>query len=132
MDEQVGTVELLRERIYPLDPQTADHMLSTSVVVPAGIYPVYRDVMAYYWMMTGRINARGTPKIGDGIFSVVCRDEATGPVVIFPSMRFGPRQFTTFMAEPTCIEDHPDQRLRFILTEPHVEELKRLASEKGH
>jgi hypothetical protein len=113
---QIGTVELLTVRIYPLDPETADHPLSTSVVVESGTYPVYRQVDAYYWIMTGHVNARGATKIGDGMFTLAEWDAPSGPEVKFPSRRYGPEQFADFLAESVCTEGHPDQRLRFALT----------------
>lgn len=111
--EIVGTVEVLRRRVYPLDPATGDHPLSTSVVVEPDTFPVFRDVDAYYWMMTGRINARHR-KIGDGLFVMGGQDEGEGPTVTFPSPRFGPEQLAELLAEPTCTEGDPAQRLRFI------------------
>lgn len=124
MTEQIGTVEVLRTRVYPLDPEMGREPLATTVVVEPGTYPVYRDFDAYYWMMTGRINARGSTKIGDGLFSMLNRDEASGPEVTFPSRRYGPDEWTDFIAEPTCTEGHPEQRLRFVVIEP-VEEMFR-------
>jgi hypothetical protein len=111
--EIVGAVELLRQRVYPLDPNTGDHALSTEVVVEPGTFPVYRDADAYFWLMTGCLNGRSR-KIGDGLFVMGGQDEGHGPSVTFPSPRFGPEQMREFMAEPTCTEGDPDQRLRFI------------------
>jgi hypothetical protein len=113
--EPVGAVEILRLRIYPLDSETADHDLSTSIVVEPGAYPLYRYMDAYFWMMTGRINRRGFTKIGDGLFGMSGSDEPIGPLVTFPSQRFGPEQLADLMAEPSATEGHPDQRLRFRL-----------------
>lgn len=64
--EQVGTVEVLRARVYPLDP-TSDSVLRTTVYVEPGVYPVYRKCDAYRWMMSGKVNERNE-KIGDGLF----------------------------------------------------------------
>lgn len=111
----VGTVELLRARVYPLDPETADHLLSTEVFVEPGVYPLYREMDAYYWMMTGRINRRGSTKVGDGIFMLSTKDEAAGPEVVFPSRRYGATEFDDLMAHPTATEGHPDQRLRVLV-----------------
>jgi hypothetical protein len=108
---QCGTVEIFRVRIYPLDPETGDHPLSTEVVVQPGIYPLYREMDAYYWMMTGRINGR-VKKICDDMFAVQLWDEASGPEVTFPSRRYGVEQWADLKAEPTCTDEHPDQRIR--------------------
>jgi hypothetical protein len=116
MSEQVGTVEILVTRVYVLDAETAEHPLATSVVVGPGTYPLYRDFDAYYWVMTGRINARGSTKIGDGLFMLGQGDAATGPEVMFPSTRFGLEQWTSFTAEPVCTEGAPAQRLRIRVT----------------
>ncbi len=118
MDEQIGTVEVLKVRVYPLDAETGRNPLATEVVVQPGTYPLYRDFDACYWMMTGRINGRGPVKIGDGMFMMTGSDEASGPEVTFPSQRFGPEQWADFTAEPTCTEGHPGQRLRILVNEP--------------
>lgn len=111
---QAGTVEVLRVRIYPLDPATGDHALSTEVVVPPGVYPVYRDGDAYFWMLTGQINTRSR-KIGDGLLVMGGSDGGDGPTVTFPSRRYGPVQLAEFMDDPMCTEGDEAQRLRFDL-----------------
>lgn len=115
--KKVGTVELLTERIYPLDAVAVECRDRTTVVVEPGVYPVYRDIDAFYWMMTGRINGRGFKKIGDGMFEMRASDSAAGPEVTLPSARFGVDQFRKFLAEPTCTEGDGQQRLRFTLAE---------------
>jgi hypothetical protein len=120
---QVGTVEILRTRIYPLDSQTDDNPLSTTVVVDPGVYPLFRYFDATYWMMTGRINGRGIDKIGDGLFTMNCSDAPSGPEVRFPSRRFGPDEWAELLAEPTCTEGAPEQRLRINVYAPARAEL---------
>jgi hypothetical protein len=117
-DEQVGTVEILKARVYPLDPEMNDQPLATTVVVDVGTYPLYRHIDAYYWMMTGRINSRGFTKMGDGLFAINDGDAPAGPEVTFPSPRFGPEQWADFIAEPVCTEGHPAQRLRVRTVSP--------------
>jgi hypothetical protein len=73
--EQVGTIEILRLRVYPLDPAATDDGHRTTVCVQPGTYPIYRDFDAYYWLMTGQINNRGFHKFGDGLFSLVEGDD---------------------------------------------------------
>jgi hypothetical protein len=115
--ERIGTIEILNARIYPLDPQTDSHPLSTSVFVPPGVYPVYRVTEAYYWIMTGRVNAMNPEKIGDGLFVMQHGDAPTGPEVTFPSRTYGQKEFGELLVAPVCTEGHPAQRLRFTLTE---------------
>jgi len=115
--QQVGTVEVLRTRIYPLDPKTGDHPLATTVVVEPGTYPLYGYVDTVFWMMTGRINSFGFDKIGDGMFTMNLADAPEGPEVTFPSPRYGPEQWVEFITSPVCTEGHPDQRLRIQKTE---------------
>jgi hypothetical protein len=110
-DIEIGTVEVLNTRVYPLDPNNHDN-LATTVVVNPGTYPLYRHHDAMYWMMTGQINRNGFDKIGDGLFLMGAGDVGEGPEVRFPSPRFGPEQWAKFLTEPFCTEGHPDQRLR--------------------
>jgi hypothetical protein len=113
--ELAGTVEILRLRIYPLDPQTADQPLATSVAVEPGVYPVYRKADAYCWVMTGRLNER-QEKIADGLFVMHRGDNPSGVEVQFPSRIRGAEEFAELLAHPTC-QPGPDQRLRFSLNE---------------
>jgi hypothetical protein len=115
--EQVGTVELLALRVYPIDPYASADLMPnrTEVAVEPGIYPVYRKYDAYRWVMRGRINER-TAKIGDGLFAMNNGDVPSGLEVQFPSAAFGPEQFAAFLAEPVC-QPGPAQRLRFSIDE---------------
>jgi hypothetical protein len=110
--EQVGTVEILRLRNYPLDA-SSDSVLATQALVEPGTYPVYRKCDAYCWLMTGRINER-TAKIGDGLFEMNAGDKPTGLPVQFPSPVFGQQQFAEFLQKPAC-QPGPEQRLSFTL-----------------
>lgn len=113
--EQVGTVEILALRIYPLDPAGEPGPLRTMIAVEPGVYPVYRKFDAYLWLMRGRINER-VAKIGDGLFEVNAGDEPTGVEVQFPSPVFGAEQFAEFLADPLC-QPGPDQRLVFTIND---------------
>lgn len=113
--EQVGTVEVLRLRIYPLDPECLNTPLRTTVAVEAGTkHPVYRKADAYCWVMTGRLNER-QEKIGDGLFVMHPGDNPSGLEVSFPSKTFGVEHFREFLREDMC-QEGPEQRLRFTLT----------------
>lgn len=109
--ERIGSVEILRLRIYPLDPNGEPSPLRTTVAVEPGIYPVFRRFDAFRWLMTGRINERHA-KIGDGLFELNDGDVPTGLEVQFPSQVFGAEQFAEFLADPIC-QPGPEQRLRF-------------------
>ena len=113
--KRAGTVEILRERVYKLDANAGDHVLAATVWVEPGVYPLYRKVDAYCWLMTGRINER-EEKIGDGLFKMHNGDNPTGLEVQFPSKVFGAEQLAELMAEPCC-QPGPEQRLRFTITE---------------
>jgi hypothetical protein len=111
--EQVGTVEVLSDRVYPLDPTSGDSVLRTTVFVEPGVYPVYRKADAYRWVMSGRINER-QEKIGDGLFVLHPGDNPSGQEVTFPSQTYGPEQLADLLAESIC-QPGPEQRLRFEL-----------------
>jgi hypothetical protein len=108
--KRVGTVEVLRQRVYAIDPNNGDRG-GTEVVVEPGPYPVYRKCDAYRWMMRGRVNERNE-KIGDGLFILHAGDRPAGPKVKFPSRTFGAEQFAELLEEPVC-QPGPEQRLRF-------------------
>jgi hypothetical protein len=110
---QVGTVELLALRLYPIDPH-ATGALHTEVAVEPGVYPVFRKYDAYRWVMRGKINERNE-KIGDGLYALYGYDRPTGPEVEFSSPTFGAEQFAELLAEPVC-QPGSQQRLRFTLS----------------
>lgn len=112
---QVGTVEILRVRIYPIDPeQDVSDINATTAVVEPGEYPVYRESGATWWMLDGYVNKRGFERLGDGLFAINPGDEPTEESVRFPSRRIGPDEFADLLADPVCV-DGPEQRLVFKL-----------------
>lgn len=113
--ELVGTVEILRQRIYNLDPEASGPNV-TEVVVEPGTFPLYSDGLSYYWSMTGRINARGFHRLGDGLFVLQMNDEGSGAEVTFPSHTYGTDEWQALLDEPVCQEGNPEQRLRIRLT----------------
>ncbi|WP_043654464.1 hypothetical protein [Nocardia thailandica] len=113
---EIGTVEILKWRIYPLDAALADEPLATHVSVQPGIYPLYREADAFFWLMTGQINVRGARKIGDGLFDLSAGDGGRGPQVTFPSKTFGRKEFHDLLGDACCLPG-PQQRLRVDLNE---------------
>lgn len=112
---QVGTVEVLRSRVYPIDPHGGNHVLSTSVWVEPGIYPLYRKYDVHCWVMTGVLNER-IEKVSTGLFGLHAGDNPVGLEVRFPSRAYGSEQLAELLAEPLC-QPGPDQRLRFSFDE---------------
>lgn len=107
---QIGTVEITRLRIYPIDPLARGEGLRTEVVVQPGRYPVFcRDRMTWYWQMTGTINGRNE-RLGDGMF--IMRgggDQATPDEVVFYSPRFGEDEWAAMLREA----EGPGSALKF-------------------
>jgi hypothetical protein len=108
---RIGTVDVLRLRIYPLD---AESSLDSGrfVVVTPGEYPLYRTGDATYWMLTGQLNARDWHRIGDGLFLAGGSPRGEGPPVTFPSQIYGPDAFAKLLKDPTL-----DGRVRFWIDE---------------
>ncbi|MDV8022317.1 hypothetical protein [Rhodococcus sp. IEGM 1330] len=79
--EIVGSVEILRMRVYPLDHRSDG--CGTNVCVQPGSYPVYRKHDRYCYVMDGRINERFEP-LGDGLFALHSGDNPSGLPVSFP------------------------------------------------
>jgi hypothetical protein len=106
---QIGTVEITRSRIYPLDPWLPEHVKETAaqVVVQPGIYPVYRDGLSHYWRMTGVLNHRHY-RMGDGIFALSTGDVPSDDDVVFYSMRYGPDEWAELL---NGYDTDPDPRL---------------------
>lgn len=115
--EQIGTVDILHQRIYTLDPHAdVTDLHAASAVVEPGTYPVYRDGQSIYWMLTGRLNQRGSHQVGSDMFLLHLHDKPGEQEVRFRSPRFTRHDLTAMLAEPFCTEG-PDQRLRFHLPE---------------
>jgi len=113
---RIGTVDILKRRIYPLDAESRDQLRSEVVVEP-GSYELYRDGLATFWLMRGKLNRRGTWRLGDGMFSLHPGDEPSDVEVVFPSRRFGPDEWAELIAGVE-FTDGPRQRLRLhLLTE---------------
>ena len=114
--EQVGTVEILLTRTYPLDPLNWNRAGNyTEVIVPPGVYPLYSDGFSRLWVMEGQLNSGGVHGHGDGMFIVWPGDVESGISVKFPSRTYGPDDWEEWQADPLCTEGHPNQRLRIIV-----------------
>lgn len=113
--QPIGTVEILVDRVYPIDPN-ARETDRTTVWVPAGAYPVLRKADAIRWMMTGRLNER-LSKLGDGLFAIHDADVPTGPEVRFSSPTYGVEAFREFLSDPLS-RPGDSQRLRFSVDLP--------------
>lgn len=113
---QIGTVEILRARLYPVDP--ANHgPIQTEVVVEAGEYPLLSDGYSHLWLMKGLVNGNSIRR-GDGMI-VMAVDANANPLegleVTALSRVFGPDEWRDMLSDPTAREGHPEQRLRFKL-----------------
>lgn len=106
---QIGTIELLRTRVYPLDPMNRAND-ATTVVVDPGRYPLYEDGISIFWVMTGRVNVGLFSRLGDGMFMMGSHDQPSDVEVKFPSPTFGPDEWDDFLAQPHCKPGHPEQR----------------------
>jgi hypothetical protein len=108
---RIGTIEILRQRIYPLDAESHDDF-PTTVVVDPGEYELHRDGLTTFWLMRGRLNRRGFHRLGDGLFEVNTGDAPGEVEVVFPSRGFGPDEWAALVARPEFREGHELQRLR--------------------
>jgi len=113
--QRIGTIEILRVRVYPLDFE-ATNPTRSEVVVEPGVYDLFSDGMTTYWMMRGRLNNR-IERMGDGLFGMRNGDGPSDIEVVFPSQRFGPDEWRDLLAEPMFTEGDPEQRMRVTLVE---------------
>lgn len=106
----IGTVTLLRPRLYPIDP-SYNSPNATTVAVPEGPYPLRRGRAGErLWIMQGNLLLS---RLGDGLFMVgEPADLVTELMVLFPSKVYGPDEWADFVEEDICREGHPNQRLR--------------------
>jgi hypothetical protein len=114
--KKIGTVEILRSRVYDLDPESRGS--GTTAVVEPGTFPLYQHGLAHFWLMTGELYAGGVNRQGDGLIVMQRGDEAIGVTVTFPSRRHGPDEFAELLDHNVCREGHPDQRLRIVVDGP--------------
>lgn len=113
--QQIGTLEPLRERIYPLDPLSdLDHPHTEVVVVPGQQFPVYTDGFSVFWMMNGVINIGRIQRMGDGMFRMQTCDVMSTVEVLFPSKTYGPDEWIDLLAHRTYTDGDPEQRMRFV------------------
>jgi hypothetical protein len=112
MSVQIGTVEVLRFRIYNTE--------SGSMAVDPGVYPVLRHPDRHVsLMLTGRKNHR-TPGsfevLEPGLFALNSPvDDPTGEPVEFPYGYWSPSEFEELLRWKGATDGQPEQRLRFRL-----------------
>jgi hypothetical protein len=113
--KHVGTVEILRTRLYNIDPYNKD-IAATQAIVEPGAFPLMFDGYSHVWVMKGVLNGQLLRR-GDGLFLGTKNVNAmlTNIPVEFPSKLFGPDDWKELLAEPTCKEGHPEQRLRITI-----------------
>jgi hypothetical protein len=105
--KEVGTVEILTERIYQIDPDTSQ---ATTAVVEPGVYPLYEYGEAKFWVMEGFLNL-ALAKAGDGLFIMHGGDVKSNVPVRFPSRSYGPEQWQALLEDEVC-QPGPEQRLK--------------------
>ena len=113
---RIGSVAILKPRVYPLDAEC--HCDSgSSVYIEPGEYPLYNDGMTTWWVMYGQLNqgGGGAWRLGDGMFGLRDGDVQSGIEVTFPSQRYGPDEWTKLLAEDIFTDGHPEQRIRVVL-----------------
>lgn len=114
--KHVGTVEILRQRIYNLDPY-AQTVLATEAIVEPGFYPLMSDGLSYVWLMNGVLNGHFLRR-GDGLFFAGEGNAMpTNIPISFQSKLFGEDDWAELLSHETTIEGHPDQRLRITILE---------------
>lgn len=108
--KKIGTIEILADRTYPLDPYSANP--ESEAVVSPGKCDLYKINDSIFWLMMGKLNVGGMQPLGDGLFTVKAWDELSDIDVKIPSRFYGPDEWAELLAHPICTEDHPSQRLR--------------------
>lgn len=101
--ELEGEVEVLRLRVYPVDPygDYETNPLATHASVLPGRFPIYKnDFGARRWVMTGTISERNG-KISDGLFLLGGGDTTDGIPISVTSKVFGPEEWLELIADPS-------------------------------
>lgn len=111
--KQIGVVEILRDRVYALDPRTTDP-LPTRVFVEAGEYAILSDGFTTFWKMRGHLTTNSIRR-GDGIFIMTGDDSYVDIEVEFTSKFFGLDEWAEMRDDEIAREGHPEQRLSFKL-----------------
>lgn len=113
MAEQIGTVEVLKLRNYAIDSESPQPR--TEVIVAPGIFPLYKEGLSHFWLMTGTLNLGGVKRMGDGLFIQTPGDIPSDIKVTFPSRFMGPDEFNNLQLHPQATEGDPEQRIRIKL-----------------
>lgn len=110
MRKQVGTVDILEERLYPrypVKPLRSDITTAEQLVqVDAGKWPVYRGENGLiFWEMEGELVKieQSFESLGDGMFLSRPQVKPQGELVIFRSMTFTDEEFAEFRASDPLV-----------------------------
>jgi hypothetical protein len=123
MTYKIGTVELLRARIYDaVEPGVRD------VAVAPGVYDLFYDEVAgrYYWEMLGRRSKRvpgftsGMQSLGNGMFAFHHRptaDVVSDEEALARTAPMTAAAIAEMLDDDICAEGHEEQRLRISITD---------------
>jgi hypothetical protein len=109
---QIGTVTLLRDRVYG------------EVSVPAGTYPIIKNNNIIYFQMVGYpiIPASSFERHGDGLFSWSDEDRLSGTKLVdVKSKSWTWEDFIKLLQDPLCLPGE-EQRLEINLHEKKLKE----------
>jgi len=114
---QVGTVEVLRNRVFPMPGSTLG--AAETVLVEPGVYPVFTEGGLVYWEMNGRINhveaetCMVSGKPGDSL-NVMSVEDAPSDTPQKTTSR--PITVAKFRAMVACEEALPEDRRVYVFT----------------
>ena len=111
MSAQIGTVEILRDRIY-------SNRRSEEVAVKPGLYPVYRKGERVYFEASGRKSVRveaSFTRVPDmqSVFVLQPAHDQPTPKRTRIRKSFKIEDFVDLLGHPVATEGHDEQRLRF-------------------
>lgn len=113
--KQIGTFEVMRPRVYALDPEVpASTVGGSEVLVQPGVYPLFCDGLSYLWVMEGTLNLGGVRRRGDGLIFATRGDVDSGIGVKFPSRIMGEDEFRVLCEHPDGTAG-PEQRYQVTL-----------------
>ena len=116
---QIGTVETLRNRVYPMPGSTLG--AAETVLVEPGVYPIFLEGGLVFWEMDGKLNRveaetemiSGRP--GDSLNLMTVHDAPEGQPVRTQSRPVTPEKFRAMVAYEHA---QPDTAFTFTLDRP--------------